>query len=138
MMIWPICARNTADAEATMKTLRQVVPELPVIDRVMVMTSDNSLELYEDRKWISGRFDRNIGIDQPTHGVGQQHAHVYGRKRDDDAFVVVNFDGTASHGKRGRLPDEDADALRARGYAILDSNIVEWTILLVQPQLLLE
>ena len=31
-------------------------------------------------KWISGRFDRNIRIDHPTHGVWQTHAHVLGRR----------------------------------------------------------
>ena len=109
---------------------------LPVLDQVMIVTSGDSFKLYEGRKWISGRFDHNIGIDQPTHGVGQQHAHVYGRKRDE--IVVVNFDGTGSHGTRGRLPDEDADALRAIGCVIRSDNIVEWVVLPVQPQLLFD
>lgn len=64
--------------------------QLPLLDSVMIASPEGAVELYEDRKWISGRFDRNIGIDQPTHGAGQQHAHVYvlasgrqGRHRND-------------------------------------------------------
>jgi hypothetical protein len=53
---------------------------LPKIDRVIVASEDGTIELREARKWISGRFERNIGIDQATHGVGQSHAHVYGAK----------------------------------------------------------
>jgi hypothetical protein len=126
-----------------MKSFKKFVSErgrdaLPVLDRVMIVTSGDRFELYEGRKWIPGRFERNIGIDQPTHGVdvGQQHAHVYGRK--GEQIVVVNFDGTASHGTRGRIPDEDADALRNRGFAIRDDNVVEWIVMPDQPQLLLE
>ena len=54
--------------------------KLPQLDQVILVAEDGTVELQEGRKWVSGRFDRNIGIDQPSHGVGQQHAHVYGRK----------------------------------------------------------
>ncbi len=114
-----------------MKSFKQFIKEqheatkLPILDGVFLV--GNIVELYEGRKWIPGRFDGNIGIDQPSHGVGQQHAHVYGRRGDE--IVVVNFDGTGSHGTQGKLHADDADALRARGFRIRSTNIVEWTVL---------
>lgn len=109
--------------------------KLPTLDGIIVPTEGRAVELYEDRKWITGKFDRNIGIDQPAHGVGQQHAHVYGRKGKE--IVVVNLDGSGSHGTKGRLHDQDADALRARGFTIGPDNIVEWITLKEQPEVLL-
>ena len=110
--------------------------DLPIITDVVVVGDDGAAERFDEGKWISGKLDGNIRIDQPTHGVGQPHAHVYGRKGKE--LVVVNFDGTASHKKSGRLPDEDADALRARGWKISASNIVEWTVLGTPYQFLVE
>lgn len=120
-----------------MKSFKQfrIELDLPVLDRVMVLNTDGRVELYEGRKWIAGRFDNNIGIDQPTHGRGQQHAHVYGRKGDE--IVVVNLDGTGSHGTKGKLNDDDAAALKARGFKVRDDNIVEWTVVEGGLQLLL-
>ncbi len=97
---------------------------LPVLDFVLLSEGDKKYQLYEDRKWISGRFKRNIGVDKASHGVGQEHAHVYGRK--GNQLVVVNLDGSSSHGERGRMHKKDANALRALGYQIPKSNIVEW------------
>lgn len=110
--------------------------DLPVLDAVIVQDENGMIELYENRKWISGRFDHNIGIDRPTHGVGQTHAHVYGRKNNE--IVIVNLDGSASHGTKGRLSDGDANALRARGFHIPASNIIEWFILDSNLQFLAE
>ena len=111
--------------------------DYPKIDRIMLASEEAKFELYEGRKWIPGRFDANIGIDQPTHGVGQTHAHVYGRK-DKKIVAIVNFDGTASHGAKGRLHKDDADALRDRGFDIPQDNIVEWVELDEQPHLLID
>jgi hypothetical protein len=86
-------------------------------------------------RWIPGRFDKNIRIDQPTHGVGQTHAHVLGRKGEE--LGVVNFDGSASHGTKCRLSDTDANALRAKGFQIPSGNIVEWVLLAGEYRLLL-
>ena len=108
--------------------------ELPMLDAVIIASEDGTFELYEGRKWVSGRFDRNIGIDHPTHGAGQTHAHVYGRK--GDQIVAVNLDGTASHGTKGRLHKDDATALQKRGFNVQPGQIVEWTKLDYQPQLL--
>lgn len=107
---------------------------LEVLDEVIVQTIDGSIERLDEGKWVNGRFDRNIRIDGPTHGVGQKHAHVFGRK--DTELGVVNFDGSASHGSKMRLSSADAEALRKRGFTINLSNIVEWVVLPEQPQLL--
>lgn len=105
---------------------------VPLLHDIVVLADTGKAALYEGRKWISGRFDRNIGIDQPTYGAGQPHAHIYGRKG-REVVLVVNLDGTGSHGTKGRLPDADADALRAQGFAISLDNIVEWVELPDQP-----
>lgn len=107
---------------------------LPVITRIVIALDDDTFELLQEGKWISGRFERNIRIDQPTHGAGQPHAHVLGRKGNE--IGVVNLDGSASHGAKCRLSDDDADALRAKGFQIRPGNIVEWVLLGVDFQLL--
>ncbi len=102
-------------------------PEPAFLDEVLVTVDGLAVEvLNEGRKWVSGRFHNNLGIDQPTHlaGAGQQHAHVLGRKGDE--LGVVNFDGSASHGSRFRLHKDDADELRKRGFTIRPDNLVEW------------
>lgn len=96
----------------------------PTIEDVMLVHEDGRAELYEDRKWVRGRFKSNIGIDQPTSGAGQTHAHVYGRNGTET--VVVNIDGSSSHGTKGKLHSKDAEALRSRGFTIPDNNIIEW------------
>lgn len=110
--------------------------KLPMLDEIFI-TEDgtNFKQLDEGRKWVSGRFDRNIGIDQPTSGAGQRHAHVYGRKGKE--LVVVNVDGTGSHGTRGVLHDKDADALILQGFTLRKDRIVEWTVVGQVPGLLL-
>jgi hypothetical protein len=109
----------------------------PVLHDVLVSEDGSDFGLLREGKWIAGRFERNIRIDQPTHGVGQTHAHVLGRKGNE--LGIVNIDGTGSHGTRCRLSDGDAKALRARGFNIPDDNIVEWVSLSgVEPTLLLE
>ena len=122
-----------------MKSFKQFLADngwyLPRIRGVIVTTDNKTFELRESRKWVPGRFDRNIGIDQPTHGVGQTHAHVYGRKK-GELVLIVNLDGTGSHGTKGKLHQDDADALRARGFSVAANNVVEWCSLSDQPQLL--
>lgn len=108
---------------------------LPTLTEILVSEDDAGFERLDEGKWVKGRFDNNIRIDQPTHGSGQTHAHVYGRKGDE--IGVVNLDGSSSHGTKCRLSDADADALRNRGFTIKAGNIVEWIVLPAQPQLLL-
>ena len=108
---------------------------LPVLTEMIIARDGRDVEVLQEGKWIAGRFDRNIRIDQPTHGVGQTHAHVLGRKGEE--IGVVNFDGSGSHGTKCRLSNDDADALRARGFQIQPSNVVEWILLARDVRLLL-
>lgn len=108
---------------------------LPALDVVILVAADGTVELREGRKWIAGRFDCNIGIDQPSHGVGQTHAHVYGRH--GNQIVAVNLDGTASHGTQGRLHKNDVSALQKRGFNVKLGQIIEWFTLDNPPQILL-
>jgi hypothetical protein len=107
---------------------------LPLLTGIVISEDDQNIERLDEGQWISGRFDRNIRIDQPTYGAGQQHAHIYGRKGNE--IGVINIDGSASHGTICRLHDDDATALRIRGYPVRQSNIVEWCILPQQPIML--
>lgn len=109
--------------------------DLPVVTEVAITCDGSTTEVLHEGKWISGRFDRNIRIDQPTHGVGQIHAHVLGRKGEE--IGVVNFDGSASHGTKCCLSNDDAAALRKRGFNIQQGNIVEWVMLTGKYRLLL-
>src|SRR5258708_4698320 len=122
-----------------MKTFLEFIKgeDLPFLDEVWLCSSnDDSFELLREGKQLSGRFPKNIRLDHPTYGAGMTHGHVHGRK--GDQIVVVNIDGTASHGTKGRLHDLDAAALRASGFKLRDDNIVEWFILGSHQNLLLE
>lgn len=108
---------------------------LPILDSILVSKDGQVVEVLHEGKWVSGKFDHNIRIDQPTHGAGQTHAHVFGRKGIE--LGVVNIDGTSSHGAKCRLSATDSEALRARGFNIRSGNVVEWvTIFGTQPQIL--
>lgn len=113
--------------------LNELIPE--TLDEVFIVQGDRDYELLREGKWVPGRFPTSLRIDQPTHGVGQPHAHVHGRK--GDQLGVVNFDGTASHGTKMRLHPKDAAALRARGFNIPADNLVEWLLLQGQSAQLL-
>ena len=109
--------------------------KLPVLDQIIVSTDGLTAEVLRERTWITGRFERNIGIDNATDAIGQKQAHVLGRKG-DQVVVIVNLDGTGSHGTQGRLQDKDAAALRAKGFDIHPGNLVEWYVLPDAPELL--
>lgn len=108
--------------------------KLSVLGDVLITRDGETFELLKEGKWINGRFDRNIRIDQPTHGVGQTHAHVYGRTCNE--LGVVNFDGTGSHGTMMKLHKKDTAALRKAGVNVRPDNLVEWIALPDQPRLL--
>lgn len=107
---------------------------LPELDEVYVTEDGINVVILRDGK--NGSFDKSLRVDNPTHGTGQRHAHVYGRKGSE--IVVVNVDGSASHGTKGRFPEKDADKLRSLGFMIPPDRIVEWTVLKNAPTLLLE
>jgi hypothetical protein len=98
----------------------------PTIRVLLADHGDGTYQRLDEGKWIDGRFPKGIRLDQPTHarGVGFVHGHVYGRKGQE--LVVVNFDGSGSHGSKGRLHPDDAEALRAHGFKIRNDRIVEW------------
>jgi hypothetical protein len=121
-----------------MKTFLEFInePKLPFLDEVFIVGEDGRhYERLDEGKWISGRFPSNIRLDHPTHGAGQLHGHVHGRKGEE--LVIVNVDGTGSHGTKGKLHDLDAEALRSRGFSIRPDKIVEWIVLDVRAKLLL-
>lgn len=109
--------------------------ELPEITDIFVAEGSDWMMLNEG-KWVSGRFPGNIRIDQATHmaGQGQVHGHVHDRK--GRQLVVVNLDGTGSHGSKGILHPKDADALIDRGFTIRADRIVEWWVV-VEDEILL-
>ena len=109
------------------ETVQAAMDDVPILDEVfLAISSAEDGGLLLDGLWLDGRFNRNIRIDRPTHlgGTGDPHAHVYGRKGGE--IVVVNLDGSPSHGTAGRLHSKDADKLRARGFQIPTTNVVEW------------
>lgn len=108
-------------------------PELK-LDEILKTPDGSTVERLEEGKWIRGRFDKNIRIDQPTYGAGQSHAHILGRKGNE--LGVVNLDGSASHGTKMTLSVKDADALIAAGFTIRADRIVEWIILGEWPEIL--
>lgn len=107
---------------------RELEDTLPEITPVFIPSEydEEQFECLEEGKWVDGRFEKNIRLDQPSHGVGQQHAHVYGRK--GGQLIVINLDGTSSHGTKGRLSKKDANALSDRGFDVPPDRIVEWML----------
>lgn len=98
-----------------------------ILDEIYLTDSNGEGEKICEGKILSGRFDGNIRLDQPTHGAGQTHAHISGRKGVE--LGVVNIDGTASHGTRMKLHKKDAEVLRARGFDIPGDRVIEWTVI---------
>ena len=109
---------------------------LPTLTDVWLPGESGAAFRLDEGKWIRGRFDSNIRIDYPTHGVGQTHAHVHARNGNE--YGVINFDGTASHGTKCQLHKDDANALRNKGAKISSDNIVEWIVISNGPTFLVE
>lgn len=113
-------ARNLLD-----KLEKAAEADRPELDEIYIVHLSRVERLDETRKWVDGSWPRKIGIDDP-HAGGQVHAHVYGRK--GNQIVAVNFDGTASHGTKGRLTQADAESLKSRGFEISPDRLVEWFV----------
>ena len=101
---------------------------LPEIRLAFVSPNDGTYRRLDEGKWVDGRFPGSIRLDQATHmqGAGQLHAHVYGKK--GNQLVVVNFDGSGSHGSKGTLHKDDAATLSNLGFKIRADRIIEWWI----------
>jgi hypothetical protein len=110
------------------ETVRDVTEPHTLIDEVFVLPLKEATTTVrlEEGKWIKTTTCNTIRIDHPTHGVGQTHAHIYGRKGDE--IGVINLDGTASHGSRMRLKEPDAELLRAHGFSVRPDRVVEWIV----------
>lgn len=126
-----------------MKTFKQYLSEvngddLPVLSGFAIVSPDQASVVLEEGKWVKGRFDRSIRIDQATHrqGEGQTHAHLYARN--GQQYGVVNLDGTASHGPKCKVHPDDAAELSKRNFKLPPNNVVEWFALEGEPQFLLE
>ena len=108
----------------------------PFLKEIIISQDGKNCSFFKEGKWIDGRFERNIRIDHPGHGVGQDHAHIYGRNKKKQ-IGVVNITGTPSHGTKIKLHKKDAEALKAKGFDIPPNRIVEWILIENCPGLLL-
>jgi hypothetical protein len=109
------------------ETVRDVIEPHTLIDEVFVLPLDDATTMrIEEGKWIKTTTRNTIRIDHPTHGVGQTHAHIYGRKGKE--IGVINLDGSASHGTRMRLTEPDSAILRAHGFTVRPDRVVEWIV----------
>ena len=118
----------TRAADIIRKAMGDGEDGIPLIRVVLIAPGESTYRRLDEGKRIDGHVPDGIRLDPPTHrqGVGQLHAHVYGRKGNE--CVAVNFDGTASHGTKGRLHPDDAKALKAQGFKIRPDRMVEWYI----------
>lgn len=113
--------------------------QVPVLDAVVVVEQNGACLLIEQRKTYDGRFERNLLVDNPTHGVGERHAHLLGRRGDEYGIVTVSGKGSHEYkGQRFKIHADDADALRDLGFDIPSDGIIEWVVLSDQPTLLLD
>lgn len=98
-----------------------------VLDEVVVFDPRrDEAHRIDEGKWIRTGTSDAMRIDQPTHGVGQPHVHIYGRKGNE--IGVVNLDGTGSHGTKMRLSKDQAAVLRSHNFNIRPDRIVEWIL----------
>jgi hypothetical protein len=112
----------------------EVITGLTLLDEIFISSDATCYEVLKEGKWVSGRFTKNIRIDQPTYGAGQTHAHILGRRGEE--LGVINLDGTASHGTKMVITQQDAEALKARGFGIPPCRVVEWIRLINRQEAL--
>lgn len=113
--------RNLINAAADILHAERTLDEVVVFD-----PSSDAAHRIEEGKWIKTGTSDSMRIDHATHGAGQTHAHIYGRKGKE--LGVVNLDGTGSHGTQMRLSKDQAEVLRKQGFKIRDDRIVEWIV----------
>jgi len=114
--------------------------KLPAVS-IVATSIDGQHELLAEGQWIDGRYENNIRIDRDTHfsnaGPDNRHAHVYGRTDRSQALVAVRQSGEASHALKGILHKKDVAALRAKGFNIPMSGIIEWVELPPDPDVMM-
>lgn len=107
------------------ETIERVVNPHVFLDEIIIFyPNEKTTYIIQEGKWIKTKSNNNIRIDNPTHGAGQTHAHIYGRK--GDKIGVVNIDGSPSHGSKLKLTKKDADTLIGHGFKIPNNRIIEW------------
>jgi len=116
---------DSAGFRSLLNVIMDVTQSDKILDEIVVYDlGKDETHRIDEGKWVKTDTTNSIRVDQPTHGVGQPHAHIYGRKGNE--MGVVNLDGTASHGTQMRLSDKDAETLRTHGFDIRPDRIVEW------------
>lgn len=110
-----------------MNKIEDVLHPERILDEIVVFDpACDEVHRIDEGKWIKTRTSDAMRIDHATHGRGQTHAHIYGRKGNE--LGVVNLNGTGSHGTKMRLSSDQADILRKNGFSIRADRIVEWVI----------
>lgn len=117
-----------------MKSFRDFWDEITEFDKddelddvFIVQKSDRETDcLLLEGIWLNAAWDQSIRIDQPTHGSGQTHAHIFGRKGNE--IGVVNLDGTPSHGSKFRIPNKLVPTLQNRAFTIPADRFVEFVV----------
>lgn len=116
---------DAAGFRRLLNAIKDVTDSEKILDEIVIYNPGNDkAHRIDEGKWIKTDTTNTMRIDQPTHGAGQTHAHIYGRK--GNVMGVVNLDGTASHGTQMRLSKKDAETLRVNGFNIRPDRIVEW------------
>ena len=100
--------------------------EIAPITNVILRTRAAEFVQLNARTWVSGRFLRDTRIDEPVDdpGLGLPDTGVFGRNGAE--IVAVVLDGSARGGQKGRLPHDDAEALRGSGLTVPEDRIVNW------------
>ena len=64
--------------------------DIPFIDDIIITKDLCVYQRLDEGKFVNGRFQKNIRIDQPKHlhGAGSIHAHVLGRKGNELVVVI--------------------------------------------------
>lgn len=122
---WTRSHMDMPSFRSLIETIEDVVYREQVLDEVVSYDpASGQAHRIDEGKWIPTGTSDTMRIDHATHGAGQTHVHIYGRK--GDQLGVVNLDGTGSHGTRMRLSKDQAAVLRRHNFKIRHDRIVEW------------
>ncbi|MGJ8690834.1 MAG: hypothetical protein ACSHXZ_15110 [Gammaproteobacteria bacterium] len=111
-------------ARSLLEIIQDVRERGDALDEVFIVQENGDTVRLKEGKWIPTSSKNKMRIDHPTHGVGQTHVHIYGRKGEE--IGVVNLDGTSSHGTSMKLSRKDAETLRSHDFTIPINRVIEW------------
>jgi len=118
---------DTAAYRNLIETIEDILDRERVFDEVAVFdAATDEAHRIDEGKWIPTGTSDTMRIDHATHGAGQTHVHIYGRK--GNQLGVVNIDGSGSHGTQMRLSKKQASVLRGHGFKIRKDRLVEWVL----------